>query len=269
MPRLAHATALLGALALAACTTGTSSNEGPDDTDGTVFIWLAADKDTYSQCGAAGPPCPTNTTSYGTAGFVAIAYNGLEVRQGYVHFGLPNLPEGAELEEAYFEMYYAGRNEDGQTDDVLIPVGRAAGPWSPATLSRSNQPNTSLIGGEYTINLNPQSWSGTTNLADIVRAWYADPATNYGFHIYWNTLSPGIQKGFYSNNDIRRTVSDLGLSPRLLLKVRLAEGQTVSDITLPPLPSDNDLPFDGSTVLMARTSGGTDWPSSWNVRRGL
>lgn len=259
---------LFFAATLTACAATSSDIDSGGGGGNIVYIWLAADKDSYTSCGAAGPPCPANSLVHGQEGFVSVGFNGVDVRKGYVHFGLPNLPAGATLQEAYFEMFYAGRNEDGQTDDVQIPVGRASGPWTVATLSRSNEPNTSLVGGEYSIRLRPQSWSGTANLADIVNAWYSSPASNNGFYIYWPTLSPGIQKGFYSNNDIRRTVNDLGLSPRLLLKVQLAEGQTAADITLPAVLADNDLEFPGQTILMARTRTQSDWPSDWEVRLG-
>jgi hypothetical protein len=65
--------------------------------------------------------------------------------------------------------------------------------------------------------------------------------------------------------------ADLGQSPRLFVKVLLPEGRTAADITLDPLLSSTDLNSPGTgPILMVRTvSGGTDWPASWNVTRGL
>jgi hypothetical protein len=242
---------------------------GDEEAKGTVFLWISSDKDTYVSCGAAGPPCPEENLTFGTHGTLAVAKNGVGVKQIYVHFGLPTLPEGTVLEEAYLELYHPAQNEDGQTDDVDIPVARASAAWSPEQVSWATQPDTSLTGGEATINLRSTDWSGTEDIVTLVDDWYANPGSNHGFRIYWNG-TPGIEKGFYSNNDINRKVDDLGLAPRLLIRMELPEGKTTSDMTLPALPTDNDLSFPaGEEILMVRFAGGTDWPNSWKVTRGL
>lgn len=269
IPHLAAVTLLLGAL-------GCQSPTAPDPTPtpnppasggNVVHIWLGADKDAYVSCGV-GAGCPERERNYSRDGYVVVARNAVALKKGYVHFGLPLLPPGSTIERAYFELYHPGRREDGQTDDLTIPFGRAAAAWDARTLTLANEPNTSLSGEIGTVKLRSQAWSGSGDIAALVREWSANPATNYGFHVFWDRTSPGIEKGFYSNNDVRRKVDDLGLSPRLLLKVTLPSGSTVDDIRLPPLPADNDLPFDGQTVLMARTSVGAAWPAAWNVTEG-
>jgi hypothetical protein len=234
-----------------------------------VFLWLGADKDAFVSCGRAGPPCPLQDRNFGREGFVSVSKSAIELRKGYVHFGLPTLPPGTVVEEAYFEMYHPAQREDGQTDDIQIPVGRASGAWTALGLTLGNEPNRSLVGGETAIKLNSMNWSGTPNISHIVRDWYATPASNNGFYLYWSQETPGIDKGFYSNNDVRRRVDNLGLSPRLLVRVRLAAGRSASEIVLPPLLADNDLSFSGRSVLMGLVRAGSDWPAEWMVRKGL
>lgn len=251
---------------LTGCDALTDSDDGGDGVEGTVFLWVGADKDAYVSSSMP-------NRNYGTNSGLVVAQQGDLLKQTYVHFSLPLLPSGSTVEEAYFELYHSGQNEDGQTDDVNIPVTRAAGPWSPGTLLYGSQPNEARGGLGYRIHLNSKDWSGTRNIADIVRGWYDDPSSNHGFHVYWDKRNPGIEKGFYSNNHRSRAADDLGRAPRLLLKVQLPEGTDSGDIQLPSIPGDNDLEFDGREILIVRFSGGSgsgsDWPAGWNVRRGF
>lgn len=246
-------------------------DEGDTGTENgsTVFIWVGSDKDTYVSCGQSGPPCSEENINYGDSNMLVVARTGVALKKIYIHFGLPILPDGSTVEEAYFELYHPAMNEDGQTDDVNIPLARAAEAWSPLGVTFENEPNPQLTGAEYSINLNSRDWSGSPNIADIVRDWYDNPSSNHGFYIYWDQLNPGIEKGFYSNNDVRRTADDLGLSPRLLLKVVLPSSQTSEAITLPAIPPDNDLAFDGQEIVMARFRVADSWPEDWNVTLGL
>lgn len=265
----ALAVALL--LALAGCSsppTGTGGEPVEGSASGTVFLWLGSDADTYVSCETGGPPCPGEELNFGTDDFLRVAFSAVALKKTYVRFALPDLPDGSVLTEAYFELYHPGTREDGQSDDISIPVAPAAGPWSPMTLTLANEPNPQLTGGDYDINLNSAEWSGTADLATLVRDWLADPGSNHGFYVYWPDADAGIEKGFYSNNHSSRTEDDLGRAPRLLMRVELPDGATSDDITLPAIPPDNDLPFDGQTILMMRVAGGEDWPAGWEVRRG-
>ena len=259
-------------LSLGSCNLLSSSSSNSDGTGGgTAFMWIGADKDAYVSCGQAGPPCSEEELNFGQHGILSVARNGVALKKIYVHFSLPDLPSESIIEEAYLELYHPGQNEDGQTDDINIPVALASGEWSPATLTLKNEPNIQLSGMEASINLNSAEWSGTGNIAGIIRDWYnlSNPSSNNGFYIYWNQINPGIEKGFYSNNDIRRNAGDLGLSPRLLLRIKLPDGSSSDDINPPPIAPDNDLNFGGQEILVARISGGgNQFPSSWNVRRG-
>lgn len=263
---------ILIAFAISSCNLANEDGDGGDENGSpgsTVFIWVGSDKDSYVSCGQSGPPCPEESINYGDSNMLIVARTGVALKKSYVHFGLPILPEGSTVEEAYFEMYHPGKNEDGQTDDVSIPLARAASSWSPLEITFENEPNPQLTGEEYTINLNSQDWSGSPNIVDIVIDWYDNPSSNHGFYIYWDQLNPGIEKGFYSNNDVQRTADDLGKSPRLLLKVVLPNGQSSDAITLPAIPPDNDLAFDGQEIIMARFRVAESWPEDWNVTMGL
>ncbi len=89
-----------------------------------------------------------------------------------------------------------------------------------------------------------------------------------GIVVYWSDLSLGIEKGFYSNNYMGRTASEMGYSPRLLVKMKLPAGKDINDVSLPSLPSNSDLDFPGQQILMMRYAASSAWPESWNVEAG-
>jgi hypothetical protein len=235
-----------------------------------VYLWIGADADAFTWCALTFPGCPQGDNNFGRNGTLPVAYTQLDLKRTYVHFDLPTLPAGSEVEEAYLELYHVGRNEDGRSDDVEIPVALVPAGWDPLTITHNNQPIQGAAGSFTTLNLNSQAWSGTRDIAGTVAGLFASPGTNHGFALHWPTLATPIEKGFYGINDVRRTRADLGLSPRLLVKVQLPAGATAADITLAPLLSSNDLnPPGAGPILMVRTASGSDWPSSWNVTRGL
>lgn len=242
----------------------------PPGTSNVVYLWIGADADAFTWCGFQTAGCPNGDTNFGRNGTLPIAYTQLDLKRTYVHFDLPTLPAGSEVEEAYLELYHGGRNEDGRTDDIDIPVARVPSAWDPLTITHNNQPFQGMPGMFTALNLKSQAWSGTADIAGDVSALFANPSANFGFALYWPTMNPPTEKGFYGINDIRRTRTDLGLSPRLLVKVVLPEGMTASDITLNPLLSTDDLnpPGSGSILMVQTVSGGNDWPASWNVTRG-
>ena len=204
-------------------------------------------------------------SSWGQDGYMRVAFMG-DNKRSFVHYHLPILPEGTQILEAYMELYHGGKNEDGYTDDLDIMVQRASDTWSPETLTWNNQPSFTRS-TEFYIDLRSQAWSASTDIVEIVREMFDDPDAYYGFIVeFWSSsITHGIEKGFDSNN-YSRTADDLKHSPRLLVKIELPLGKTTDDIILPPLASDNDLDFgEGVEILMLRYSGGSDWPSTWNV----
>ena len=269
--RLRLATAL-GVLALAspACSLISDSTSGGDNDSNIVYMWIGADADAFTWCALNAPGCPNGETNYGRNGTLPIAFTQLDLKRTYLHFELPTLPSGTNVEEAYLELYNGSRNEDGRSDDINIPVALVPTVWDPLTITHNNQPFQSTPSGFAAINLNSQAWSGTQNIAFEMRSLFASPASNNGFVIYWPSASPPAEKAFYGINDIRRTRTNLWLSPRLLVKVVLPEGMTAADITLNPLLNTDDLnPSGAGPILMVQTfSGGSDWPDSWGVTKG-
>jgi hypothetical protein len=261
MNKLAFLAPLL--LILVSCNQVIGPGDPPVATD-TVTMWLAADKDAMVSCGRTGS-CEEGDLNFGKHGTIVAAHWELARKQVYLHFTIPNLPPGTEIIDAYIEVFHPGKNEDGKRDDIDMPLMRAQAPWSPMTLTWRNQPNVDPLAQESYIRLRSQAWSGSPDVASLVRPWFERPADNYGMMLYWrNSLGLGVEKGFYSNNDIRRTQTDMGLSPRLLVRIKLPAGTSTRDITMPFLPSDTDLDQPRPITMVLMRQGGT-WPVDWNV----
>lgn len=234
-----------------------------------VCLWIGADKDTYASYGTSGSEADRN---FGRDGGLVVAAGVLARKNSYVHFTPPTMPEGTEILEAKLELYHGGRNEDGYgTDDIVLNVGVIRNePWSPLTLTWSNRPDR---GGappsEFPLYLRSQAWSGTSDIAGAVRTMLSEPGTNYGFVISRSDIfmDRQVEKGFYSNNDYRRRQNDLGLSPRLLVKIKLPPGKTTADMSLGFLPADNDLGRIPQPITMVRFVGSNQWPADWDVTR--
>jgi hypothetical protein len=257
--------AALVALVLAGCdTVGSSLSSIDGAASDSVCLWLSADKDATVSCGRTSS-CEEGDRNFGQDGILVVADWENAHKQTYIRFTIPTLPVGTEIIDAYVELNHPGKNEDGKRDDIDIPFMRASGPWSPMTITWRNQPNADPLVAESTIRLRSQAWSGSPNVLHLVRPWFENPSTNHGILVYWrSTLGLGIEKGFYGNNDIRRKQNDPGPAPRLLVRIKLPEGKTTNDITLPYLAADTDLdqPRPVTTVLFRK--GGT-WPADWSV----
>jgi hypothetical protein len=226
---------------------------------GIYFLWIGADMD-------ATVDSSMPDVNWGRDGYNRVALGG-QTKRSYIHFLIPDVPEGTDVMEAYVELYHGGKNEDGKTDDIDIPFTEASDTWSATEITWNNQP-AFTPGGTHHIDLRSQSWSASDDLEGLVQGYFDDPDSHRGIVVYWSNLSLLIEKGFTSNNDYRRTVSDMGLSPRLLVKISLPDGKTMDDVALPPLSTGTDLDFPGQEILMLRYSSGADWPPSWDVVDG-
>lgn len=243
--------------------------DDPDPTaaSGTICVWLASDRDTYASFGRVGEEADRNFADYG---FLAIAKGELARKQAYVNFARPIFPEGTEILEAKFEMFHGGKNEDGTTDDILLNVGAIKNePWSRSTLTWNNRPDR---GGMPPVDVPPirlrsQAWSGTDNIAGAAQEMLITQSSgHYGFVVsLGQVFGAGVEKGFYSNNDIRRKRDDLGLSPRMVMKIRLPAGKTTKDIQMPFLSPDHDFSKLVQPITTIRFSPGSDYPADWNV----
>ena len=221
-------------------------------------LWIGSDKDTYVWM-------EYPQSNWKQQGYLAVAYLG-DHKRSFVHFLMPNLPEGTIITRAYLELYHGGQNEDGYSDEIDMQVQRASASWSVATLTWATQPTFSRQ-TEFYLHLRSKNWCGSDEIQDVVTEMIVHPENDFGFIVdyYDPALTHGIDKGLHSNN-LDRTAADMKTAPRLLMKIRLPAGRTFSEITLPPLSSDNDLGFaPGTEILMMRYAPGSDWPDEWSV----
>jgi hypothetical protein len=248
-----------------------NENNGPVDqgtASGTVCIWLSSDKDTYVSCGRTAG-CEESEHNFGTFDHLVVAGGQNGRKRSYVHFVIPNVPEGTEVLEAYFELYHSGKNEDGKTDDIRIPFGELTEPFAPLTVNWDTRPDPGFTEGARLLKLHSQAWSGSEDIKDIVAGYFANPETHLGFFISWSESLHGgleIEKGFYSNNERDRTQNELGRAPRLLVKVKFPEGKSTADMTVPFMTTDNDLTDLARPTLMLLFRQG-DWPEDWEVTK--
>jgi hypothetical protein len=236
----------------------------------TVCMWIAADKDTYASFGRTGEE---GDLTFGRNGTLAIAVGPVGRKRAYLNFPHPNFPGGTEITFAKIELYHPGKNEDGTSDDIQIDISSIrTEPWNPATLSWNNRPDRSApYSSEFSLMLRSQAWSGTGDIRGFIEDVFDNPSSHYGFMLSMpdGFFSTQIEKGFYSNNDIRRKQDDLGLSPRLLLKVKLPAGKTMNDITLPFLATDNDLGNLPRPIRMVNIVQTDEFPDDWKVSPNL
>lgn len=265
---------ILASVLLASCCAGCSLPTGPEpfaqgdklpsSDSGFVSLWISADKDTYASRGRAGEEGDRN---FGQSGSLVVAFGPLGIKQSYVHFTPPSLPPGTEILESKFELYHSGKNEDGSSDEVLLNVAaiRTEG-WNPSTLTWNNRPDRDgLPAPDAEIRLRSQNWSGTPDIRGIAEQMIASPSSNHGFLVWYRDPSGRqLEKGFYSNNDNRRRQNDLGLAPRLLMRVKLPPGTSAADMVLGFLPPDSDL-TPPRPITMVRTRQSEQWPADWNV----
>lgn len=242
-----------------------------------AYLWLGASKDSDARCSA--PNCADENINYGGQFALNLAAGpgvppGIQVT--YVEFYMPILPAGTQIVEAHINLY-----EDSQQvpSSAVRGIEAVIADWDPMAITHANQPmqvggtgtKIGYLGGFRAIN----EWRGTipaqTNLIPTVQAHLASPDTNYGFYVK-NTPRGGANylRSFSSLNERSRTETDLGHSPRLLLKVKLpgAEGYLDdTNVILPALPAESDLDeqLSGPDVLMVRVAGGADWPAAWEV----
>ncbi len=149
------------------------------------------------------------------------------------------MPEGTQVHEAETELFHSGKNEDGASDDITMNV----------------------------MPVQSEPWHGTRDISELVRQIYASPDRYDGFRV---SLPAGfttrqVEKGFYLDNDIRRTSTSMGRSPRMLLKLKLPAGSSTGDIVMPFLPTDHDLRGVVQAVLMMQFVRASDYPSDRNA----
>jgi len=241
-----------------------------------VFLWIAGYRDTSLDTALPNPAAGCDP-ELRVGQFVE------SVRRTYVDFMLPQLPAGSQVTEAYLNLYHPARRGDGTTDNINISVQRTSDNWeacpTPASLTFSP-------GFDFNLDLRSQDWSGSEDIHVLINDLIANPTGFEGFMLHH--LSGGgipVQKSFYSDNHQSRTRNDLGLSPRLLLRVQLPPGLDASAITLPQLPGNNDLgdvrrrpgppqwlaflfpppPANVRMMEIEQATASSPWPPAWAV----
>ncbi len=259
---------------IAGCKNNPIASSGTSTTP--YAIWIAAVTTTYIS------DAPTDTGS----NFMLQGYSTIQLwdipgivshhEVSYVRFVLPSLPAGSTIDSAYFELYHAATDEDGTTDATQFWVSEVGTGWGADTMTWNNGPDH----GKYfqppspmVCPLHSVDWCGTTDISSIVHKWFTNPATNTGFR-----LDLANQKNFYkafnSNRTFTRTDSTLGLAPRLLLIVRIPDTASLAPLrTFAQLPPDANVRLGTysrrtNLVIMDSIQAGSDFPSSWNAKKG-
>ena len=252
--------AMLTTLALGSCELIDIAQD-PDRASGTVYYWISTDADTYVECiGVVGPCQSFDVDRSGSDGLV-VAHTASVIKRTYVNFPKPAFPPGTKIEEAYFELYHSGKNEDGKTDNIQLSVTRVRNAWSAGQLRYVNQPVPVESGGEFRMRLESQAWSGTQNIGFDMNQDLIDGSTLEGFVVFISPFEPGYEKGFYSGNHTSRTLGDLGFAPRLLLKVTLPEGMSTDDVTFPGLHTDGS----AGSFFGIEFRNSSNWPADWDI----
>ncbi len=259
---MSRSIASIGSLILALGCGGDPQVQGPQPTEGTLFLWVGADQDTYTKCSVAAA-CANGDQNHPLQGELHVSSeSAVELKRAYVHFSLPTLPAGTEIVRAHLEVYNGAKQGDGKSDDVCLGVTKLGETWSPFDLTWMDQPVDQALSGEFGLSFRSKAWT-TANVTDAVREHVEDPSKNFGFAI---TAPPNteIDKAFYSLNAQSRTAKDLGLAPRLLIEIDLPAGS--DPIEWPEeVASPSDLPFPGKDVVIARTATGEDFPAHWDA----
>lgn len=257
---------------------GNTSGNGTTGGNGDIaYIWTAAYTDTYV---SSQEPDRNFSANDLMAAQYAVGPLGPGLKTtSYVKFLMPILPKGAKVEEAYFEIYHGGKNEDGTTDDITFNVSEIGVPINARTVTWNNGPDGRQFIPGLPISPNPnkfrsQDWCSTPNISGLIQQYIDQPQTNNGFRVTISDLRT-YYKGFYSNNAYDRKRTELGKSPRIVMKVRMPGIATRDSIQWPSLPADHDMTNptlfpQGQPILISQYQfGGSDFPAAWNVRKDL
>jgi hypothetical protein len=229
--------------------------------EGTVYYWITSDADTYVECVSIGGACNGSEIDHSGYDFITVGHNVNAIQRSYVNFPRPGFPPGTVIEEAYFELFHSGKNEDGKSDDILMDVHKVRSGWNAGQLTYTNQPIPVGGGGEFRMKLESQDWSGTENIGFDPEKEFGPAGIFEGFLVFISNYEPGYVKGFYSGNHKSRTLTDLGLAPRLLLKVTLPSGTSTNDVTFDAVHADGK----GGGYFGFRFRQGLDWPADWKL----
>ncbi|MFH1675596.1 MAG: DNRLRE domain-containing protein [bacterium] len=224
-----------------------------------TYFQLAGDKDAYVSSIQDYPHNPF-WDNVGTG-----SVNGHQ--RSYIHFYMPSIPADAKVLEAYINIYEDSLQYPGTAG---IDIGTANADWDPTTLTFSNQPNPPggiSTGGTLPPFTQINTWKGSSNVAGLVKPML-DPSQNFGFVIQSSNYYGETVRSFSSVNHMSRTSLDLGQAPRLYIKVETVTPILLADTAKYPLGDTDELSprLPGDVLVLNMRSGGTAWPSDWNVQ---
>ncbi len=248
-------------LTLASCDIIDEAVQVDKTATGTVYYWISSDADTYVECLTIAGGCSGGDIDHSGYDFVAVAHTSSEIRRAYVNFPQPSFPSGTVVEEAYFELYNIQKNNDGKSDDILLDVNRVHKDWNAGQITYSNQPILTGNGAEFNMKMRSQNWCGTIDIGSFMQQDLLTASNFNGFLVSIQSYEPGYDKGFCSGNHKSRTLTDLGLAPRLLLKVKLPAGFTTDDVQFTKTHADGQ----GGSYVGFRFRQGADWPADWKL----
>ncbi len=260
MKKLKLAFIFLFATAFSSCDIATDLLD-LEEASGTVYYWLASDADTYVECLNIVAPCAGEQIDRSTNPGLVVAHTPGVIKRSYINFPMPIFPDGTVIEEAYLELYHSGTNEDGKSDDINLSVTRVKPIWNAATMTFQNQPIPVESGEEFKMDLKSDDWSGTSNMAFSLQKDIVENRDLEGFVVFIRNKEPGYEKGFHSGNHSSRSLDNLGMGPRLMLKVTLPQGSSTSSVRF------NNNHFDGSSgsFFGVQYRSGINWPADWDV----
>jgi hypothetical protein len=255
-----HLSRLSLAIGAVASLVGCGSDPTPKAPAPGGLLWIGSDADALVRCSVS-KQCGDQATNFGALSSLSVGGGELEHSRSYVRFLMPAFPPGTKVVQAQLELFHGGKQEDGTKDDICLDVARSPGPWKPLEVTWSNQPLSSTIGTETKMSLVSQGWSAADVTAAVVDH-VANPENNFGFVVF-TPASSQIHKSFDSNSHQSRTDTELGTSPRLLVRVELpASGEVVWPESF---EEGTDLPFPNESIEIAEASVGDSWPADWKA----
>jgi len=258
MKNLAFWTAALSSLLFSGCDLVNDLGQNqPFNSE--VYYWISSDADTFVECNTQSGGCSGDSTDHSGFDFLSVTHNENSIKRSYINFPKITFPQGTEIQEAYFELFHNAKNEDGKSDDILIDVNRVHINWNAGTIRYSNQPIPTGNGAEFNMKMKSQNWCGTINISTEMQTDLMGVSDFQGFLVSIQNFFPGYEKGFCSGNHRSHTLTDLGLAPRLLLRVKLPNGQTNNDVLIGPGHTDGS----GTNFIGYRFQTGNSWPVDW------
>ncbi len=249
---------LLMFFVLSAC----ENQQSPSNSD-TYLFWLAASKDAHVSSSVP------EANYDGMFSLISSHGDPNKEQRFYIKFFMPQLPEGAEVLEAYINIYED--SQTGQAGTVTIPVGEAVAEWDPYEITWINQPNPigafSTAAKEIQSYMTYNMWRTTGDIKEIAQKHLDDPDSNFGW-LFNNQSTTPFTRSFKSMNALdARTQTELQLGPRLLMKVKSSTPLTTATIgtTITGSTELGNMYGFNTDILVYRIESGEEWPEEWEV----